>query len=84
MMHTDLNFGYPSDHDKFWQIWCISEMLQLIQAVQPDVVMVELCKGRLSILQLDEETLLEEAKDLNMEKLRISIKQVKTVGRSKG
>ena len=38
--------------------------------------MVELCKGRLSILQLDEETLLEEAKDLNIEKLRISIKQV--------
>ena len=49
---------------------------QVIQAVQPDIVMVELCKGRLSILQLDEQTLLEEAKELNMEKLRVSIKQV--------
>ncbi|XP_033646610.1 traB domain-containing protein-like isoform X1 [Asterias rubens] len=56
------------------------DVAEIIQAVQPDVVMVELCKGRLSILQLDEETLLEEAKDLNIEKLRISIKQHGIIG----
>ncbi|XP_038061330.1 traB domain-containing protein-like [Patiria miniata] len=56
------------------------DVAELIQAVQPDIVMVELCKGRLSILQLDEETLLEEAKDLNMEKLRVSIKQHGLIG----
>ena len=38
--------------------------------------MVELCKGRLSILQLDEETLLKEAKELNTEKFMISMRQV--------
>ncbi|XP_071961496.1 traB domain-containing protein-like [Antedon mediterranea] len=52
-----------------------NDVAQTIQAVQPDIVMVELCKSRLSIMQLDEETLLEEAKNINMEKLRLSIKQ---------
>ncbi|XP_022095909.1 traB domain-containing protein-like [Acanthaster planci] len=56
------------------------DVAELIWAVQPDIVMVELCKGRLSILQLDEETLLEEAKELNMEKLRVSIKQHGLIG----
>ena len=31
--------------------------------VQPNVVMVELCNSRVNILHLDEETLLEEAKN---------------------
>ena len=51
--------------------------LQTIQAVQPDVVMVELCNGRISILQLDEEKLLEEAKNISMDKMILSIKQVR-------
>ena len=38
--------------------------------------MVELCVGRVNIIHLDEETLLEEAKNINMEKIRLSIKQV--------
>ena len=38
--------------------------------------MVELCSSRINILQLDEATLLEEAKNINMEKIRLSIKQV--------
>ena len=49
---------------------------QTIHNTQPDIVMVELCSSRINILQLDEETLLEEAKNINMEKIRLSIKQV--------
>ena len=44
--------------------------------MQPDVVMVELCKSRINILELDEEMLLEEAKNINLEKFRFAIKQV--------
>jgi len=40
----------------------------IIQATQPDIVVVELCKARTNILHLDEETILEEAKNLNLEK----------------
>lgn len=50
--------------------------VQVIRAVQPDVVMVELCKSRINILELDEEMLLEEAKNINLEKFRFAIKQV--------
>jgi len=44
------------------------DVATVIQAVQPDVVMVELCKSRTNILHLDEATILEEAKNLDMEK----------------
>jgi len=40
----------------------------VIQGVQPDIVMVELCKARTNILHLDEETILEEAQNLDLEK----------------
>lgn len=40
-------------------------LLQIIQAVQPHIVLVELCKARVNILQLDEKTILEEAKSIN-------------------
>ena len=50
--------------------------LQTIQAVQPDVVLVELCKSRVDILKYDEEFLLREAKNIDMQKLRLAIKQV--------
>ena len=55
---------------------CFCVNFQTIHNTQPDVVMVELCSSRINILQLDEETLLEEAKNINMEKIRLSIKQV--------
>lgn len=44
--------------------------------MQPDVVLVELCKGRVDILKYDEELLLREAKNIDMQKLRLAIKQV--------
>ncbi|RVE72226.1 hypothetical protein OJAV_G00059890 [Oryzias javanicus] len=46
-----------------------------IRAVQPDVVVVELCQYRVSMLRMDESTLLKEAKDINLEKVQQAIKQ---------
>jgi len=37
---------------------------------------VELCKSRINILSLDEETLLHEAKNINLDKIRTAIRQV--------
>ncbi|XP_041348740.1 traB domain-containing protein-like isoform X2 [Gigantopelta aegis] len=51
------------------------DVAKMIQAVQPDFVMVELCKSRINILELDESTLLEEAKNINFEKVRMAIRQ---------
>ncbi|KAJ7372063.1 hypothetical protein OS493_021492 [Desmophyllum pertusum] len=51
-----------------------------IQAVQPDVVLVELCKSRVDILKYDEEFLLKEAKNIDMQKLRLAIKQSGVIG----
>lgn len=50
---------------------------QTIRAVQPDVVVVELCQYRVSMLKMDENTLLREAKDINLEKVQQAIKQVR-------
>ena len=57
-------------------MWLPCVFFQTIHNTQPDVVMVELCNSRINILQLDEATLLEEAQNINMEKIRLSIKQV--------
>ncbi|XP_068579796.1 LOW QUALITY PROTEIN: traB domain-containing protein [Cebidichthys violaceus] len=46
-----------------------------IRAVQPDVVVVELCQYRVSMLKMDEITLLREAKDINLDKVQQAIKQ---------
>ena len=50
----------------------------MIQATQPDVVSVELCMDRIKILQLDEDTVLREAKDMNFQKVKANIAQVCT------
>ncbi|XP_075065005.1 traB domain-containing protein isoform X1 [Mixophyes fleayi] len=51
------------------------DVAKTIQEVQPDVVVVELCQYRVSMLKMDEETLLKEAKEINLEKLHQAIKQ---------
>ena len=51
-------------------------IFQIIEATQPDSVMLELCPSRINILQYDEETLLAEAQDINMDKIKRAIKQV--------
>ena len=45
------------------------DVLRTIRATQPDLVMVELCASRLSILSMDEQTLLKEAKSLDRERV---------------
>ena len=40
-------------------------MLKIIQAVQPHIVAVELCRARVGILQLDEEILFGYAKNID-------------------
>jgi hypothetical protein len=47
--------------------------------VQPDIVVLELCKDRTNILHLDEETVLEEAKNLTMDKMILAIRQNGTI-----
>ena len=47
--------------------------------MQPDIVLVELCKSRVDILKYDEEVLLREAKNIDMQKLRLAVKQVSKV-----
>ncbi|XP_019701255.2 traB domain-containing protein isoform X2 [Harpegnathos saltator] len=42
-----------------------NDVSKIIQAVQPHIVVVELCKARVGILQLDEEAIFRCAKDLS-------------------
>nr|XP_014342861.1 PREDICTED: traB domain-containing protein [Latimeria chalumnae] len=51
------------------------DVVKTIQEVQPDIVVVELCQYRVSMLKMDERTLLKEAKEINWEKLQQAIKQ---------
>lgn len=46
----------------------------VIRNVRPRTVVVELCNSRVHILKHDEKTLLEEAKDINMQKIRSVIR----------
>ena len=50
---------------------------QTISATHPDIVMVELCKGRMNILHMDEELILKEAQDMSLAKIRQAIRQVR-------
>ncbi|XP_053692923.1 traB domain-containing protein [Sabethes cyaneus] len=47
----------------------------VMRNVQPNVVMLELCPSRIHILKYDEQTLLEEAKDINLAKIQSIIKR---------
>ena len=49
---------------------------QTIRETKPDTVVVELCSSRINILRMDEKMLLEEAKNINFEKVQQAIKQV--------
>ncbi|XP_045148073.1 traB domain-containing protein [Echinops telfairi] len=51
------------------------DVVKTIRAVQPDVVVVELCPYRVSMLKMDERTLLREAKELSLEKLQHAVRQ---------
>ncbi|XP_026879959.1 traB domain-containing protein [Electrophorus electricus] len=51
------------------------DVVTTIRAVQPDVVVVELCQYRVSMLKMDEKMLMKEAKDINLEKVQQAIRQ---------
>lgn len=53
----------------------LNDVTRVIQATQPDIVSVELCMDRIKILQLDEDTVLREAKDMNFQKVKANIAQ---------
>ncbi|RWS08216.1 traB domain-containing protein-like protein, partial [Dinothrombium tinctorium] len=53
----------------------IEDVEETIKKTQPNVVVLELCESRLSILALDEKTILEEAKSPSITKLRSHIKE---------
>jgi len=55
------------------------DVKKVIESVQPDIVMIELCKARTNLLQLDEQTILEEAQTLNLDKSLEIIKSQGTV-----
>ncbi|XP_047506939.1 traB domain-containing protein-like isoform X1 [Pieris napi] len=51
------------------------DVSRVIQEVSPHIVMVELCEQRTSILLLDEEVILREAKNINIKKIRATMAQ---------
>lgn len=55
------------------------EVAELIQRVQPNKVVLELCSSRTSILKLDEQVLLKEAKEMDTNRIIEIIKQTSVV-----
>lgn len=51
------------------------DVVRTIRAVQPDVLMLELCKGRMNVLHMDEETVMREAENMSTENMVATIKQ---------
>ncbi len=45
------------------------DVSKVIQSVQPNAVVLELCKSRTNILHMDEETILSEAQNLNFDRM---------------
>lgn len=52
------------------------EVKDLIQEVNPNRVVLELCQARSGILNLNEQTIIRDAKEMNFSKLWKLIKQV--------
>ena len=56
-----------------------NDVEKVINILQPDIVMVELCASRVGVLKYDEESLMKAAKEINFEKLKFSIKETGSV-----
>uniref|UniRef100_A0A1Y1NEA4 TraB domain-containing protein n=1 Tax=Photinus pyralis TaxID=7054 RepID=A0A1Y1NEA4_PHOPY len=50
------------------------DVIKVIRNVQPQIIVLELCDARTSILSLDEATILEEAKNIDFDKVRSTIR----------
>ncbi|XP_067861465.1 traB domain-containing protein-like [Heptranchias perlo] len=53
----------------------VRDVQQIIQQVQPDAVVIELCQDRKLLLTLDEQTLLNEAKECDLYKMQKAMNQ---------
>ncbi|XP_021362981.1 traB domain-containing protein-like [Mizuhopecten yessoensis] len=53
-----------------------ADVAETIQKTQPDIVIVELCDSRVHMLHLDEKLLLEEAKNINFQKIKQTINEI--------
>ena len=51
-----------------------ADVEKTVAETEPDLVMVELCRSRLNVLELDEERLLKEASQLGLDKIMAQIK----------
>ncbi|CAL1527020.1 unnamed protein product [Lymnaea stagnalis] len=51
------------------------DVSKVIRSTKPHVIMVELCQSRVNILKMDEEKILEEAKNINMSTIQHVIKK---------
>ncbi|XP_047641877.1 traB domain-containing protein isoform X2 [Phacochoerus africanus] len=60
------------------------DVVKTIREVQPDVVVVELCQYRVSMLKMDERTLLREAREVSLEKLQQAVRQGSPEGAGRG
>lgn len=56
-----------------------TDVSQVMRAVQPDIVVLELCKSRTNILHMDEETILSESQNLTTQKALQTIREYGTV-----
>lgn len=50
------------------------DVIKVIRNVHPQIIVLELCDARTSILSLDEATILEEAKNIDFDKVRSTIR----------
>lgn len=51
------------------------DVVKVMRAVQPHIVVLELCDARIEILSLDEETILREAKNINFDNIMHTMKK---------
>jgi len=56
-----------------------TDVVTVMRAVQPDVVMLELCKSRTNILQMDEETILSESQNLTTQRAMQTLREYGTI-----
>jgi len=56
-----------------------NDVVTVMRAVQPDVVMLELCKSRTNILQMDEETILSESQNLTTQRAMQTLREYGTI-----
>lgn len=52
----------------------VDDVSTIVKALNPNAIMIELCRNRVSLLQLDEAKFLEEARNFDVKKVREAVK----------